>query len=168
MNTEILTSRGYSTIIGFISSPSAIPFVDGWIPSLEEAEWLVEHSEVFRELIREKGSITTSTIENGWIKTIEVNHDFDKTDDCTFYNGEFVREQSMVEDREGYCHIPIFRLSCIEKSVIVFHCIDNFNETYDYSIIVEKGKEEEGIAHERRYNTEIDDYEVIRGFINND
>lgn len=74
----------------------------------------------------------------------------------------------MIEDREGYCHIPIFRLTRMEKSVIVFHCIDNFNETYDYSVIVEKGKEEESIAHERRYNTEIDDYEVIRGFINND
>ena len=168
MSRYFKTPNGYAVLVGFINYPSAIPFIDGWIPNLEDAKWMVDKCGEFRKLICEKGSLTTSTIVDGWIQTIEVNCDFSKDDDCTIHNGDFVCEQSMIEDREGYCHIPIFRLTRIEKSVIVFHCIDNFNETYDYSVIVEKGKEEESIANERRYNTEIDNYEVIRGFINND
>ena len=167
MNIEILTSRGYATIIGFISSPSAIPFVDGWIPSLEETEWLVEHSEKFRELIKEKGSITTSTIVDGWIKTIEVNHDFDATDDCTLYNSEFVREQSMVEDREGYCTIPIFKLNTEIKSAIIYYVHDAFGDRYKFVNVCEVGEEQENIKYTTRHNTEIEEWEIVKCYIEN-
>lgn len=103
------TPNGFATLVGFINSPSAIPSVDGWIPTFENAKWMVENCAEFAKLICEKGSLTTSTIVDGWIKTIEVNYDFDKDDVCTLHNGDFVCEESMVEDREGYCHIPIFK-----------------------------------------------------------
>jgi hypothetical protein len=104
------TLNGYVTLVGFINSPSAIPSVDGWIPDFETAKWMAENCDEFAKLICDKGSLTTSTIVNGWIQTIEVNYDFDKDCEYTLHNGDFVCEQSMVEDREGYCDIPIFKI----------------------------------------------------------
>jgi hypothetical protein len=162
MSRYFKTPNGYAVLVGIISSPSAIQFVDGWIPNFEDAKWMVDNCGEFRKLICEKGSLTTSTIVNGWIQTIEVNCDFSKDDECTIHNGDFVCEQSMIEDREGYCHIPIFKLNVEIKSAIIFNVHDTFGGYHKFVKVCEVGKEQETISKTTEHYTDIEDWEIIR------
>ena len=53
----------------------------------------------------------------------------------------------------------------IKKSAIIFHCEDNFGETYKYALIAEIGEEQEVISKERKLSTEIYDYEIVSCFV---
>ena len=53
----------------------------------------------------------------------------------------------------------------IKKSAIIFHCEDNFGETYKYVLIAEIGEEQEVISKEEKLSTEIYDYEIVGCFV---
>ena len=48
---------------------------------------------------------------------------------------------------------------------IIFHCEDNFGETYKYVLIAEIGKEQEVISKAMKLSTEIYDYEIVSCFV---
>ena len=53
----------------------------------------------------------------------------------------------------------------IKKSAIIFHCEDNFGETYKYVLIAEIGEEQEVISKAMKLSTEIYDYEIVNCFV---
>ena len=95
----------------FVTNPVGLfTLAEGeFVPTMEECEFMVENSEEFREFITEQGSVTTSSINDGWIASVEVNNDFEPNDICVFCDGKFVREQSEYAERIGHCTTPVFQ-----------------------------------------------------------
>lgn len=80
-----------------------------FIPTVEECEYLLERHEGFRAIVDNYGSVTSSSMENGWIKSIERNYDFEPDAPCAILNGGYYLEQSECEERIGHCTTMVLK-----------------------------------------------------------